>query len=570
MTVQEPNVVLRNQAELVLRRRLAELRHIADRVSKFKMSALQICAAIVENRLLDNNARTFFSGLPDDEKHYWVASLYALLMPKKRRRKLAAYFTPPYLAQYALDALVTAGVDLRRSRILDPACGGAAFLVPLAARLSREMRASGATPREIIERVETALEGIEIEPDLAALSQLLLSHRLQKELGVGAKAPKVRIQQANTLKCQQPELLYDAIIGNPPYGRILRPTKSTLATFKEVVSEGYVNLYGLFVEQAIRWVKPGGVICLVIPISFVGGPYFAALRRRVVEATDVLGLDPVDKRSDVFLDVVQDVCVLVLRKKGGTSNKKHRATCSLLRMGEPHEELGYLDLPESGSKRIWALPSGESDDFFAQGTATLNDYGYVTKTGYFVWNREKERYREGWKAKKGEVPLIWAHNIRPGVTCLPRVGSQGDAKIGFVKISGESSAIIHTDAIVLQRTSNRRQVRRLIAGTVRAAQIPGKLGFVTENHTVLVLPDPNKKQGLSIAKLCRLLNSKPVDDRFRRMSGSVSISTKGLRDLPLPQPDQVRKALATSVGDDEAIAAAYKASFTPTSTRKRK
>ena len=78
-----------------------------------------------------------------------------------------------------------------------------------------------------------------------------------------------------------------------------------------------MNLYALFVEQALQWVRPGGIVCLIIPMSFVGGPYFAALRERILLSASVLRLDLIDKRSDVFLDVLYDLCVIVLRKNGG-------------------------------------------------------------------------------------------------------------------------------------------------------------------------------------------------------------------------------------------------------------
>jgi len=61
------------------------------------MTPLQVCEAIIERRLANREARTFFSDLPQDERHYWIASLYALLMPDVLRRRLAAYFTPPHL-----------------------------------------------------------------------------------------------------------------------------------------------------------------------------------------------------------------------------------------------------------------------------------------------------------------------------------------------------------------------------------------------------------------------------------------------------------------------------------------
>ena len=56
-------------------------------------------------RFAERTVREFFADLPDDERHYWIASLYALLMPKARRKRLAAYFTPPHLAHHAFRVL---------------------------------------------------------------------------------------------------------------------------------------------------------------------------------------------------------------------------------------------------------------------------------------------------------------------------------------------------------------------------------------------------------------------------------------------------------------------------------
>jgi len=52
-----------------------------------------------------------------------------------------------------------------------------------------------------------------------------------------------------------------------------------------------------------------------------------------------------------------------------------------------------------------------------------------------------------------------------------------------------------------------------------------------------------------------------VDGRFRRMSGSVSVSTKALRELPLPAAEEVRRFFrAGERSDDDAADAAYAAS----------
>ena len=154
-----------------LNRRLRDLRHIASMLKRTRMTPLQVCEAIIEKRLADREARTFFSGLPDDERHYWIASLYALLMPKARRRRLAAYFTPPHLAHYAIDAVVQAGIKPGQHRILDPASGGAAFLVPLAARIAAQGHQRGARAKTILQSINDTLHGVEIDAGLAKLSQ---------------------------------------------------------------------------------------------------------------------------------------------------------------------------------------------------------------------------------------------------------------------------------------------------------------------------------------------------------------------------------------------------------------
>ncbi len=93
---------------------------------------------------------------------------------------------------------------------------------------------------------------------------------------------------------------------------------------------------------------------------------------------------------------------------------------------------------------------------------------------------------------------------------------------------------------------------------IRHADVIGGRGYVTENHTIVIVPDPAKRQQLPLCTVCRLLNTMAVDGRFRRMSGSVSVSTKALRDLPLPAAADVRRFFkATERSDDDAADEAY-------------
>ena len=287
----------------------------------------------------------------------------------------------------------------------------------------------------IIQSINDTLRGVEIDAGLAKLSRALLTDLLNSEIGSSRTMLSGLIDCANTLELEPPVSLYDAVIGNPPYGRILRPSLELLERYRPVISEGYVNLYALFVEQALQWVRPGGIVCLIIPTSFVGGPYFAALRKRILERASVLRLDLIDKRSDVFLDVLYDLCVILLRRNEGPT-RPAIAKSSLLLIDRPRCDLGALELPTQPSGHMWALPDAEADGpLFQPGLATLGDYGYLAKTGYFVWNREKHRYRIARRPRSTEVPLFWAHNVRANEVSVPQDGDTG--QIGFAEIAGK-------------------------------------------------------------------------------------------------------------------------------------
>jgi adenine-specific DNA-methyltransferase len=537
---------------------LARLRRLVRKKTGRRLSALPACRAILQGTHPDREIRDFFENLPSADKHYWIATYYALLMPQKKRRKLAAYFTPPQLANYAIDKLRELGIHPGKSRILDPASGGAAFLVPLAEAIALDARRKQLDPRATLDKIRETIAGIEIDKSLVRLSDLLLADLLAEEISKTRRRLRISITNGDTLETVQPVPTYDAVIGNPPYGRVFRPAKAVLSQYASVISDGYVNKYALFVERAIAWARPGGVICLIIPMSFLGGPYFAALRKHILEKAVVISLDPIEQRSDLFIDVLCDVCVLTLRKKG-TAQIPAAPTSSLIRTHRSAQPMGTLDIPASPSDRMWALPDITGNtDFFDGESSFLEDYGYLVKAGYFVWNREQNRYRVGQVPRKNEVPLYWAHNIKANCVVEPLVEDPTfKAPVGFVRLEKDSPVAITSDAILLQRTSNRRQKRRLIAGLVFQRRVVGGCGFVSENHTILVLPKADAVQTVPLKTLCRLLNSAAVDGRYRRISGTVSVSVKALRSLPLPPATRVVKAFDAIQCNDEAAEEAY-------------
>jgi adenine-specific DNA-methyltransferase len=182
------------------------------------------------------------------------------------------------------------------------------------------------------------------------------------------------------------------------------------------------------------------------------------------------------------------------------------------------------------------------------GGATLADYGVTVRAGYFVWNRERDRLVEKLGPGQRGYPLIWAKNVRLHGDCRP--AGKNNVKPDFVTFNDDSAAIIKTVAAVMQRTTNDKQPRRLVAAMVHPTVVEKWGGFVTENHTIVLTADDPEKLRTAIA----LLNTAAVDQRYRRVSGTAAVSVTLLRQLDLPKPSAFASALADTDGDAELAA----------------
>lgn len=475
--------------------------------------------------------RKILHALPADERHYWIGTLYTLLLPMKVRRSQATYFTPPTVADAVIDLAIGAGFDLETDTVLDPAAGGAAFLSTLAGR----MAIAGLNADEVAYR----LNGIEIDTGLATLSSRLIAERL------GSPLPRDVILTGDALKVTIPAS-YGLVIANPPYGRMTIDGVRGEA-WRKVAHSGHINKYALFTELCLRHARPGGIVALVIPSSFRAGPLYDRMRTFIRAQAEVLAVGSIAGRDGVFIDVAQDISVLIV-KKGIAHDPRAPVRFPIVGLMPSSNPLVEQTLPvEPGD--AWPLPA---IDPRLVGGSTLADYGVTARAGYFVWNRETERLvRKLGRTQRG-YPLIWAKNVRPGELCRP-AGKKG-AGIDFVTFPDDSTAIITGAAAVMQRTTNDKQPRRLVAAMVDPAISSRWGGFVSENHTIVLTGDDPEQLELAV----KLLNTAAVDNRYRRVSGTAAVSVTLLRKLDLPAPLLFAAALDESGDAEVAASVAYR------------
>ncbi|MES3151676.1 Eco57I restriction-modification methylase domain-containing protein [Sphingomonas faeni] len=456
-----------------------------------------------------------------------VASVYAALMGKRRRKALGAYFTPPGLVRHLIGRARSFGVDLANARVRDPAAGGAAFIVPIAREMVALWRADGIADFVIVERLRERLIGREIEPGLARLANALIRRCLVREHGIDAAVVDTLdvIREGDSLKVQDHDGA-DHEIGNPPFLRLASHAGKAEAERFRDISAGRLNLYSIFVRRGLAALPAGGILAYIIPASFIGGPEFARFRVRVRQLADVLAVDMIEGRSTVFMDVVQDTCILILRRRDVELTEVPSADAACIKVGgdgSPISE-GVVRLPTGDGP--WLLP-GDNHDL----PSTLEEWGYSARIGYLVANRQADRLHEG--PAPGRMPLIWAKAIGQDGTFDFERGKHFRAK-SWVEALPDAPYVARAGCVAVQRTSARGQRRRIAAAEIPVGFVKEHGGVVAENHVILLLP--SRPNAAPPAALAEALNRPEVGDQLDRMCGSASIPARLLERVPMPKP----------------------------------
>ncbi|MGE5567234.1 MAG: Eco57I restriction-modification methylase domain-containing protein [Parcubacteria group bacterium] len=525
--------------------------------------ATNFCLALVAERrddLLVGEALDLLASLAADEREYAISSAYALLIGADRRKLLSAYFTPPILAEAALQA-ADQFLGGASPAVLDPACGGGAFLAPVAQRLAAAKVAQGMPAGKAVKQALRGLKGIELDPGLASLSQALLKAMILRRFGVSADC---RVVQTKNALSVAPRPIFDLVIGNPPYGRVAgRVSEALLTGAGRANLGGHTNLYGLFLLRGLEWLKPGGGLVFVLPTSFVAGPYFSGLRHEVLQKAEVLRIDVHEQRDDLFVDAVQDVCLLTLRRRQEaiepTAGPAHAYEMGLIDSRGVRRPLGCAEATPDGEP--WMLPNAFSAattqklKLISSGVrpTVLADYGYGLRVGKVVPTRERDHLRL--KPGDGLLPLLWASEARPDGSFAFANGKRSKLASWYAPPAGGAAYVTKWPAVIVQRTSNRDQKRRLNAAAVPPAfyREYAPRGFVAENH-VIVLEALTETPLVTPSVLAALLNSAPVNERFSAVSGSFSVSAKLLARLALPPAGALPTLVTTNF--DELVRAA--------------
>ncbi|MBX8548885.1 N-6 DNA methylase [Pseudomonas cichorii] len=483
---------------------------------------------------------------------YQIGLTYTGMLPAEHRGQYGIFYTPPVLTARLIDHVTSADTDWAKCRVLDPACGGGAFLAPIAQRIMDKLK--DCSPKFLMRSIGNRLRGYEIDPFGAWLSQITLDAVVLPISRLAGRKLPVMVTVCDSLRRPTPKDRFDLVIGNPPYGKAKLDVE-TRERYKRSLY-GHANLYGLFTDLAVRHTKLGGLIAYVTPTSFLAGVYFKNLRALLGSSAPPLSIDFVHARKGIFDDVLQETALATYRR-GANTVPVTVAEITPNKDGLEVQLAGKISLPTDPALP-WLLPRTMKQAALVECLThmphRLADWGYGVSTGPLVWNRFKSQL--AYRPSNKRLPLIWAEAITADGCFVFRAEKKNHAP--YFELKDRDGWMVTTKScVLLQRTTAKEQSRRLIAAALPAEFLKEHGGVVIENHINMIRPITEAPK-ISSAVLAAFVNSAAADRAFRCVSGSVAVSAYELESLPLPAPEDLEEVtrLVYSGAERDAIEAA--------------
>jgi hypothetical protein len=322
--------------------------------------------------------------------------IYQHYLPEEERQQLGGFYTPQELVDLTLDyANYKSDVqNLCRKSLIDLSSGSGAFVVSALQRLLLHLGDKAQTchgslhardipdwerAHSILRIVAQSIYAIDIHPFASFLTYInflfvvlplyaqarkqrrafrmdvfiFASNSLlipgenagQRELDLPVNSRIQAIRHARERFRQMADHRFDFVVGNPPWGGVLKGRLAPIFDehYKTQLSKEYpdtytgkLDIYALFYDRALRWLKSGGTVALVTQGSFIdkdwAGPHtehvrgrpieVMGLRRKVSEQASLRYLIDLNPFGQLFFGAMNIPCIAVFEKRPAYEGEK--------------------------------------------------------------------------------------------------------------------------------------------------------------------------------------------------------------------------------------------------------
>jgi len=275
----------------------------------------------------------------------------------KKRKEQGIYYTPIFIVDYIVRNALTPVLDkcasindLKKIKVLDPACGSGSFLIKALEAIAEKYKEFGSDNEHIKRQIILEnLYGVDLDMQAVEIARLNL---LINSLDTKEALPMLdkNIKNGNSLisgadedlekqfgknwrdkkpfnwQEQFPQVFkqggFDVIIGNPPYirNRELEDSDKKYFGDKFVSAQGQYDIYQLFFEQSINIIKTNGYLGFITSNKYAIADYGKKLREFILENCKIISIVDVSN-IDIFKEASTYPYIIILQKdKNNTEN----------------------------------------------------------------------------------------------------------------------------------------------------------------------------------------------------------------------------------------------------------
>lgn len=361
-------------------------------------------------------------------------------LSKDEKKNGGIFFTPPSCVHPILSLLRRTadglGVLKKIHNIMEPSCGSGEFITALTK-----------------EYPDAMITGVEYNPIIyQEISKTFANH---EKIAI-RHADFLTTDVVGTQALPQPDL----IIGNPPYFVM---KKEEVAKEYYPYFDGRPNIFALFIIKAATMLREGGLLCFVLPSSFMNSSYYDKTRKFIVTHFTVLHVvrcETLDS-SVKYIDTVQDTIVLIIQKN--QTDGSGGAGGAIQSDGGVYEKNGMTIFTDNISRFVRLY----------KGSRSLYELNFKVHVGTVVWNQCKDILT----SDASKTRLIYSANIASG-KFVHKTYKNAEKK-AFIDKAG-----IQTPMIVLNRGYGVGEYQ--FDYCFISPEIIGSNEFLVENHLICI------------------------------------------------------------------------------------
>lgn len=272
-------------------------------------------------------------GLDGMKPEELCAAYEQLQTDRASRKQNGVFYTPPETVDLILDEALDGWCEANPNevpRVLEPACGAGIFALGVVEKLYCKLTGENVAGGKIQAMLCDAIRINDIDRNALAIASMCFARKLS-DLG-GTSTREFRINAtandfldvaawSEHLEVGDGESGYDVIVGNPPYVSYYARGSQGISDVRReewsrhfISAKGRVNTYLLFIEMAIKLLRPGGRLGFIIPNTFLIMKSYERLRRHALDACHLRYI--ADLSMGVFPGAEVPCCVVVLEKRG--------------------------------------------------------------------------------------------------------------------------------------------------------------------------------------------------------------------------------------------------------------